>query len=63
MRAEGRKKNAMAPLSRGICGTRGTTLFLNVPGSPNGAVESIAVALPLIKHALQLLTGNTDHPA
>jgi molybdopterin adenylyltransferase len=63
MRAEGRTKNAMAPLSRGVCGTRGTTLFLNVPGSPKGAVESLAAVLPLVLHALQLLAGNTDHPA
>jgi molybdopterin adenylyltransferase len=63
MRNEGQKKNAMAPLSRAVCGTRGSTLFLNLPGSPNGAVESLKAVLPLVLHALQLLAGDTDHPA
>ena len=63
MRAEGRTKNAMAPLSRGVCGTRASTLFLNLPGSPKGAVQSLGAVLPLVLHALQLLAGDTEHPA
>lgn len=61
MRSEGVKKTPMAPLSRGVCGTRGSTLILNVPGNPNGAVESLQAVLALVLHALELLAGNTDH--
>ena len=62
MRAEGAKKTQYAVLSRGICGVRGTSLILNLPGSPNGAVESLAAVIDLLPHAVQLLAGNTQHP-
>ncbi len=61
MRAEGHKKTAFAALSRGVCGVRGTTLILNLPGSPAGAVESLEAVAELIPHALELLSGNTEH--
>lgn len=61
MRAEGRKSTEFATLSRAGAGTLGTTLVLNVPGSPKGAVESLHAVLPLIPHALALLAGETGH--
>ena len=61
MRAEGIKKTPLAALSRGICGVRGKSLVLNVPGSPKGAVESLEAVIGLLPHALQLLAGNTKH--
>ena len=61
IRAETVKKTPMAPLSRGVCGTRGATLILNLPGSPNGAVESLQCAMKLVQHAMELLAGNTEH--
>lgn len=61
MRAEGRKTTPLAALSRGICGTMGTSLVLNVPGSPKGAVSSLRAALPVLPHALELLAGRTEH--
>lgn len=61
MRAEGSKKTPLAALSRALCGVRGTTLILNLPGSPAGAVESLEAVIGLIAHALQLLSGNTRH--
>lgn len=61
MRLEGMKKTPFAVLSRGLCGVRGTSVILNLPGSPNGAVESLAAVVGLIPHALELLSGNTKH--
>lgn len=61
MRADGVKKTPFAALSRGVCGVRGTTLILNVPGSPKGAVESLEAVANLIPHALDLLVGQTEH--
>jgi len=62
MRAEGLKFTPLAALSRAVCGARGTTLIVNLPGSPTGAVESLGSILHLIPHALELLRGNTEHP-
>ncbi len=61
MRSEGVKKTPFAALSRGICGVRGTALILNLPGSPAGAVESLGAVAGLIPHAIELLSGKTEH--
>ncbi len=61
MRFAGAKKTPFAVLSRGVCGVRGTSLILNLPGSPKGAVESLRAVLDLIPHALNLLDGKTEH--
>lgn len=62
MRAAGRRSTPMADLSRAVCGIRGTTLVVDVPGSPRGATESLAAVLDLLPHALRLLGGDTEHP-
>lgn len=62
MRAEGSRKTPFAILSRGVCGVRGTSLILNLPGSPQGALDSLAAVVDLLPHALQLLAGDTEHP-
>jgi molybdenum cofactor synthesis domain-containing protein len=61
MRAEGLKKTPFAALSRGVCGVRGKALILNLPGSPAGAVESLEAVAELIPHAIDLLSGKTEH--
>ena len=48
-------------LSRGIAGTRGQALVLNVPGSPKGAVECLEAVLDVVPHALALLVGDRPH--
>jgi molybdopterin adenylyltransferase len=61
MRQEGAKKTPFAALSRGICGVRGKTLLLNLPGSPAAAMESLQAVIGILPHALELLDGKTDH--
>lgn len=61
MRATGLAETPYAALSRGLCGSLGSTLILNLPGSPRGAVTSLRAVLPLLRHALDLLAGDTAH--
>jgi len=61
MRRETGAKTSMAMLSRGICGIRGNTLIVNLPGSPKGVEECFEVIRPVIKHAIDLIDGQTEH--
>jgi molybdenum cofactor synthesis domain-containing protein len=61
MRIQGMRKTRYAALSRALCGVRGTSLILNLPGSPRGAVESLEAVIDLLPHALELIAGNTAH--
>jgi len=61
MRRAGESSTPMAALSRGVAGVRGQALILNVPGSVNGATESLEAVIPVLGHAIQLLHGDTKH--
>lgn len=59
MRMEGFKKTPHAIISRAICGLRGGSLIINLPGSPRAVKENLEVILPAIPHALEKLKGDT----
>jgi molybdenum cofactor synthesis domain-containing protein len=61
MRADGLRHTPNAILSRGLCGVRGQTLILNLPGNPNGAVQSLQSVIDILPHAIDLLAGKTEH--
>jgi len=52
-----------AMLSRATAGIRKRTLIINLPGSPKGAVENLQVILPVLPHAVQLLTEDPQAEA
>ena len=55
--------NPLGRLSRGICGTIGSTLVLNTPGSTAGCVETFDAVADVVPHAVRLLVDNRDpHP-
>ncbi|MEX0907898.1 MAG: MogA/MoaB family molybdenum cofactor biosynthesis protein [Gemmatimonadota bacterium] len=61
IRAAGAASTPYAALSRGLAGTRGNTLIVNLPGSTGGVRDGLTVLDELIDHAVQLLRGvNTD---
>lgn len=62
VRAEGAKATPRSYLSRGVAGTVGRTLVLNLPGSPKGSIESLEAVLDLLPHAVALVRDDpVDH--
>jgi len=59
IRADGRLGVPYSVLSRGLAGTRGRTVIVNLPGSPGGVRDGITTLTPLIRHVVQLLQNET----
>jgi molybdopterin adenylyltransferase len=60
MRQESLKKVRTAMLSRGTAGILDGTLIVNLPGSPKGARENLAVLLPVLEHTVEKLRAGQD---
>jgi len=61
IRAAGLAKTPMAALSRGHAGTAGRTLIVNLPGSPKGVMDGLAVLSPIIGHICEQIGGGHGH--
>jgi molybdenum cofactor synthesis domain-containing protein len=61
MRSESLKKTPFAMISRQVVGVHQGTLIVNLPGSPKGVAECLAVILPVLSHVVDLISGHTQH--
>jgi molybdenum cofactor synthesis domain-containing protein len=59
LRAHALTKTPHGMLSRGVAGTLGASLVVNLPGSPKAALESLEVLIPVLPHAIELLAGES----
>ena len=59
LRAHSLLKTPHGMLSRGVAGTLGQALIVNLPGSPKAARESLEVLIPVLPHAIELLAGES----
>ena len=63
MRSEGLKNTSRAMLSRAVAGVRGTSLIINLPGSPKAVKENLHVILEVIPHAIEKIKGDLSECA
>tara|TARA_B100000029_G_scaffold117499_3_gene110687 strand:- start:4775 stop:5284 length:510 start_codon:yes stop_codon:yes gene_type:complete len=65
MRSESLNLTKMSMISRAVVGVRGSTLIINLPGSTAGVKDNLAVVVPVITHAVEVLQGRQlgPHPA
>jgi molybdopterin adenylyltransferase len=60
MRMAGLKKTPHAMISRALCGVRGQTLIVNLPGSPKAVREGLEVILPALPHTIAKIQGDPE---
>ncbi len=60
MRLEGLKNTPRAMLSRAVCGVRGNTLIVNLPGSPGGVRDGLSAIMDVLSHAIKKIQGDTS---
>jgi len=58
---DGMRKTPLAALSRAVVGLKGKTLLINLPGSPEGAEDSLRAILSLLPHAIGVIRGEAVH--
>lgn len=61
MRIQGYQKTPFAILSRALAGLRKKTLIINLPGSERAVKENLNFILPVLPHALEIISGKTEH--
>lgn len=61
IRARGADKFPKASLSRGVAGLAGTTIVVNLPGSPGGVRDGLAVLEPILDHLVEQVAGGGAH--
>jgi molybdopterin biosynthesis enzyme MoaB len=60
-RAYGQERTPYSMLSRGICGVRGKTLIVNLPGSKGGVSDSLDALFPAVLHAFNMMKAGGHH--
>jgi molybdopterin adenylyltransferase len=60
MRMVGLQKTPHAMISRAVCGVRGETLIVNLPGSPKAVREGLEVILPALPHTIAKIQGDPE---
>lgn len=60
MRLEGLRKTRRSMLSRAVAGVRGSTLIVNLPGSPKAVKEGLEAVMDVLVHAVEKIKGSTD---
>lgn len=61
IRAHGAAQTPLAALSRGVAGMVGDCLVVNLPGSPGAVRDGLAALAPVLRHALRIASGDTEH--
>ncbi len=61
IRRQGLQQTRFSLLSRGMVGVRDKTLIVNLPGNPDGAVDSLASIADVLPHALTILQSQVFH--
>lgn len=60
LRLESLKITRHAMLSRAVAGIREKTLIINLPGSPRAVKENLEILIPVLPHAMALITGESE---